>query len=96
MSTSIEVIVDEIRKDEFAFSKKDQKVEFYVNKYPDEADKYPMLIKSACDPSFDFEKLQWMMNMLNKVNTKELSQYDASVKVGEELVNEYVKPKLNM
>ena len=31
---------------------------------------------------------------VKKVKSKEMSDYDASVKVGERLVNEFVKPKI--
>lgn len=93
MSDQIITIVDTICNDA-SFSSTEAKIEFYVKKYPDEADKYPMLIKSACDPTFDRVKLSWMINILKKIGTNELTQHDASVQVGEGLVNEYVKPIL--
>ena len=43
----------------------------------------------------DIKKLENMSQLANKVKTNEISQHDASVKIGGELCDEYVKPVLN-
>lgn len=68
------------------------KEEHFVQKFSDISNTYPMLIKKACETDFDFDKMFWMIDQKEKVDTKLTSQHDASVEVGERLVGEYIKP----
>ena len=68
------------------------KEEHFVIKFKEISDSYPMLIKKACEKDFDFDKLFWMIDQKEKVDTKTTTQHDASVEVGERLVDEYIKP----
>lgn len=70
------------------------KLEYYSKKYDDLYAIYPNLFKKACEPNFDVEKLAWMLNMLENVNSQGVSKHDADVRVGERLVDEHIKPKL--
>lgn len=72
----------------------DEKEMYFVKKYTEVSDKYPMVIKRACVEGFDYSKMFWMINKQNEVQNKMLSQHDASVEVGECLVNDHVKPLL--
>ena len=47
-----------------------------------------------CIGGMDIERLTYMINMVKKVKSNEISDHDASVKVGERLVDEFVNPKL--
>lgn len=67
------------------------KEKYFVTQYADISNKYPMIIKKACEEGFDFPKMFWMMEQKNKVDSNEMTQHDASVEVGEVLVNEYIK-----
>jgi hypothetical protein len=71
------------------------KIEYFVSKYPITSDKNPMLIKKACGENFDMDRFLWMLKMSQSVNKKTISQHDASVKVGEMLVDYHIKPLLN-
>ena len=42
----------------------------------------------------DMTQFTRMIEMAHKVHGNEMTQHDASVKVGEDLVNTYVKPQL--
>ena len=53
---------------------------------------FPTIFNKTLDGTMDMERLQYMLSMLNLVNTKEMTQHDASVAVGEKLANAYVKP----
>ena len=57
-------------------------------------DKTPNIYKMCIGGGMDIERLTYMINMVKKVKSKEMSDYDASVKVGERLVDEFVKPKI--
>ena len=43
----------------------------------------------------DMNRLKFMLNMINKVNNNEITEHNASVQIGEKLVNEYVKPMID-
>ena len=66
----------------------------YVLKYPNLSNMYPMIFKKACEKDFDYEKFVWMMSLIKGVNEKNVTQHNASIEVGERLVDEYIKPKL--
>jgi hypothetical protein len=44
--------------------------------------------------SMDLERLTYMINMAKQVQNNSITEYDASVKVGTRLVDEFVKPQL--
>lgn len=77
---------------EASLLKEKEKEEYFVTKYKTVADEYPMIIKKACEPDFDYSKIFWMLDKKLEVDSQRLSQHDASVEVGEVLVNEYIKP----
>jgi uncharacterized protein YpbB len=58
-------------------------------------DSAPNIYKMCISGGMDLERLTYMINMVKKVKTNEISDHDASVKVGERLVDEFVKPKIN-
>jgi hypothetical protein len=70
------------------------KIKYFVSKYPITSDKNPILIKKACGENFDMDRFLWMLKMSESVGEKKISQHDASVKVGEMLVDQHIKPLL--
>ena len=42
----------------------------------------------------DLERLKYMLNMAEKVNDNKLAEHDASVAVGQRLVDDIVKPQI--
>lgn len=86
-------VVEEIHNDPAAQG--ESKCKTYVNKYPDIAAKYPMIIKkSTLEANFDIERLKWMIGVLCNVDEKSLTKHEADIVVGEKLVDEHVKPLL--
>lgn len=86
---------------------KDEKTVFYIRKlYRDEkksieeiknefidfSEKYPQLFTMICSDSCDDIILNKMISARRLVQAGQLSQHDASVKVGQDLVNKYVIP----
>ena len=63
-------------------------------KYREFSLNYPAIFIMAADGNLDMKRFQSMVNMAQQVKDDKISQHDASVKVGEQLVNDYVKPKL--
>lgn len=56
---------------------------------------YNSLFKLCTSEDYDLNKLMLFIQMASSVQRKEITEHDASVQIGEMLVNEYVKPKLN-
>ncbi len=65
-----------------------------TEKYSDFSLKYPVIFLKSLDRDLDMEQFSFMINMATKVNDSKISQHDASVTIGEKLVNQYVKPAL--
>jgi hypothetical protein len=86
-SDEIKRIVEEIRK-----SKVRSKSEYFKKKYKQFEEQYPMLFKTACDDTTDENILYYLINMLEKVQKKEMTEHVASVNVGQKLYDDYVKP----
>ena len=55
----------------------------------------PAIFNISLSPSYNFDRLKKMLILANKVKTDQLSEHDASVQVGQILVDEVVKPQLN-
>jgi hypothetical protein len=55
---------------------------------------YPTLFEKAMSPTFNQAQLDMMLTMLDKMS-KGMTQHQASVVVGQKLVDAYVKPMLD-
>lgn len=61
-------------------------------------DRYPSILNIIESSKFDINavsRLEYMINMAEKVNRDEIKEHDASVAVGQVLVDDIVKPSLN-
>jgi hypothetical protein len=87
--------VEEICKSTHHFDDVQSKIDYYSSMYPNLFTAYPTALKKACESNFDLEKFKWMMNMQNSVLNNQISQHNASIEVGERLVDEHVKPRLS-
>jgi hypothetical protein len=68
-----------------------EKQSIYRKKYPTFADRYPTLFEMATAPNFDLQRFTYMLNMRDSVQQQSISQFDASVKVGQNLFDAYIK-----
>jgi hypothetical protein len=68
-----------------------------IDKYPEFSKDCPGLFNTIIDnpKKFDMNRLQYMLNMRNKIKNNEISQTDADKKLGQEYFDEYVKPKID-
>jgi hypothetical protein len=64
--------------------------------YADFAQKYPAILEMCCNARSpaDLAHLEYMVGQWKKVQDGNVSQYDASVKVGTRLMDTYIKPVL--
>ena len=56
---------------------------------------FPTIFEKTINGTMDMSRLKFMLNMINKVNNNEITEHNASVQIGEKLVNEYVKPMID-
>ena len=63
--------------------------------YPKFKAKYPPLFSMACNQTIDMDKLQFMLDHLEKIKTNQLTLDEASAEVGQKLFDEYISPKLS-
>jgi len=54
-------------------------------------EQYPTLFQMAVQPGFDTRQLGTMLGLLNRMNDG-MSQHQASVIVGQKLMNDFIKP----
>jgi hypothetical protein len=74
-------------------SEKDKKQK-YEKEHPIFVEAYPTLFEMACKKGFDYKQFQKMMTLKISVDKGTISQHDASVKVGTQLFETYVKNKV--
>lgn len=83
---NIKKIVEYIQK-----SDRTDKEEFFSNKYKTFKKMYPTLFEKACRNELDEKTFSLMMFMLQKMENKEATDFEASACVGQALYDKYVK-----
>lgn len=69
-----------------------------LNNYKDINKSYPAVFTMIFNPKFNIHslnRLRYMINMALNIENKNITEHDASVAVGQKLVDEIVKPQLN-
>ena len=56
---------------------------------------YNTIFNQCLTGTMDMEILTYMINQINNINKNKISKHDASVNVGQKLVDKFVKPKIN-
>lgn len=65
---------------------------YFEKKYPEFTNHLSTLVQMACEPNFDLERFNYMMDMKDKIANKQETEDTASVKVGQKLFDEFVTP----
>tara|TARA_B100001250_G_C19337091_1_gene587368 strand:+ start:275 stop:583 length:309 start_codon:yes stop_codon:yes gene_type:complete len=94
IKTQVESIEKFIKKNRKNMSKDDfdKKVK---KEFMDFNLKYPALFEKTLEGTLDKKQFYYMLNMMGKISKDELTDHEASVQVGQVLVDKYVKPALN-
>ena len=74
------------------------KKEFHLKlqqKYININTKYNSIFQQCINDVMDIEVITFMINKAKEVQKNKVSNYDASVKVGEKLVDKFIKPHLD-
>lgn len=71
-------------------SKVSNKKGYYKSIYKQFYDEQPILYEMCCEKNFDISVLEYMLDMLSKMQSKEITTDQASVDVGQKLFNKYV------
>ena len=91
-------IIAEVSQIKQYYKKNKHKPDFAENakvKFKDFEYKYPIIFKKIIENTLNNEEFVMMMNMMRKIQNEELSEHDASVQVGQHLVDKFVKPMIN-
>lgn len=75
-------------------SSEKEKKRKYEKEYPIFVESYPTLFEMVCKKEFDFKQFERMFNLKISVDKGNVTQHDASVKIGTQLFNTFVKDKL--
>jgi hypothetical protein len=76
-------------------SKVKNKAEYFEKQYANFKNKYPHLYEMACAPSkVDMTTLKYMISMMKKMEETNLSQFDASAKVGKMLYDKFIHDEI--
>lgn len=85
--------IDRIRQIVIAIQQSNvtDKSAYFEHKYANFKKKYPMLFELACkEEKMDMGTFEFMLSMLQKMKTNDLTQHDASVNVGQLLYDKYI------
>jgi len=64
--------------------------------FPDFCEQYPNILEMITRPGgYDQQSLNIMIRLLEKMGQGRASQHEASIQVGQHLLNAYVKPQLD-
>lgn len=95
MDTSkILTTVEELTKKLNNHNKTDKYIEQLKDEYHEFNDSYPAIFKMTCDGTMDINRLRFMLNMKNNIDNNQITEHNASVEVGQLLVDEIIKPQL--
>ena len=63
-------------------------------KYSNIQNNYNSIFQQCLNNTMDIEMISFMINKAKEIKKNKVSNYDASVKVGEKLVEKFIKPNL--
>lgn len=96
---SVEQIYTIMKRPDSLWNKNKEEFKEKVYKHcPKLYEKYPAILNIVFSDRFDdmgIERLRYMLNMASKVQQDDVKEHDASVEVGQRLVDDFVKPQLN-
>ena len=72
----------------------DKFYETMLTKYKTFSEDYPGIYKKTVEGKMNTNMFLMMLQMMTQVESKTVTEHNASVKIGEMLVNKYVKPVL--
>lgn len=71
------------------------KEEYFSQQYANFKSKYPMLYKMACSPEkLDMNNLKFMVSVITTMKETNMSQFDASARVGQMLYDKYIQDQI--
>lgn len=64
-------------------------------RYPEFKERYPFLFDMVCADTFDERRFQYMIQMKARVDAAQMTQEQASKRIGQDLYNVYVKDRVH-
>ena len=93
--TILEIVIELIKKIDICKNKNDEFIETLKKDYNSFYDMYPGIFQMTCDGNMDLDRLKLMLNMKTNIDEQQITEHDGSVKIGQLLVDDFVKPSLN-
>lgn len=89
-------IVKEIRQvvESNEYPTENTRREVLEKRYPEFATRHAHLFTMACETNFDMDRLEFMLNLRDKVENKKVTFEDASKTVGQVMFDSYIKDKV--
>ena len=81
-------------KKEFQTNSEEEFTKLMKEKYIILNNNYNTIFNQCLDGTMDMDILTYMVNQINNINKNKISKHDASVNVGQKLVDKFVKPKI--
>ena len=91
---NIQMVMNEEEMKILKKNNNDEYVKIMKERFSSFSEDYPGIFDKILDNSIKDPQFETMLNLLVQMEEGELSEHQASVKVGESLVNKYVKPVL--
>ena len=93
----VKEIIDErqylINKEKY--QSQEEFTEKMTQRFPDLKMNQPAILNGACEGNMDIKMLEFMVSKVKKIKQNQISEHDASVEVGQKLVDEIVKPQID-
>lgn len=94
----VEKLYNEMKKDDSLWKTNPQEFKLnFENDNKELLEKYSSVFNIVFSDKFDklgYERLMYMFKMAERVESKDIAEHDASVAVGQRLVDDIVKPQL--
>ena len=91
---NVQIVMNEQEMKILKKNNNDEYVKTMKERFSSFSEDYPGIFDKILDNSIKDPQFETMLNLLIKMEGGELSEHQASVQVGESLVNKYVKPVL--
>ena len=92
-TSNIEADVDRLRKRVVEMGP-NKDVEVLKEEFKDLNEKFPTIFSKVVDGTMEMGRLKFMLKMIRDIENQKISKHQASIVVGQELVDNIVKPQM--
>ena len=86
---------DYINKKKYKGLTQEEFVNIMENEHENIKDKFSSIFKQCVSGHMDLKVITYMINQAKEIKNKKISKHNASVNVGQKLVDTFIKPKMD-